>query len=191
MKHVAIMLYTVGLAVATLSTQAVRAQTPVGTAFTYQGQLKQGGVPVNGAADIQFTLWSAPVDGDAQGTIEFVGVDVRNGLFTVSLDFGAGGFDGSARWLEIHVRYPPDAGPFLPLSPRQRISPTPYALALPGLRTQQNDTSPNVIGGWRENAVTVGVVGATISGGGATISDLLPNRVTDDYGAKGVFSWLQ
>ena len=37
---------------------------------------------------------------------------------------------------------------------------------LPGLTTQQNDTSPNVIGGFSGNSVGAAVVGATIGGGG-------------------------
>src|SRR5439155_19996377 len=44
-----------------------------------------------------------------------------NGLFTANLDFGAGVFDGSARWLEINV-----AGDTL--IPRAQVLPSPYAL---------------------------------------------------------------
>jgi hypothetical protein len=47
----------------------------------------------------------------------------------VTLDFGAV-FDGNARWLEIGVRTN-GAGVFSTLSPRQPITPTPYALYAP------------------------------------------------------------
>jgi len=48
--------------------------------------------------------------------------------------------------------------------------------------TQQNSTSPNLIGGYNGNSVTAGVVGGTIGGGGVSTST---NRVTDDYGTVG------
>jgi len=63
----------------------------------------------------------------------------------------------------------------------------PHALALPGLRTQQNDASTNLIGGYSRNRVAVGVVGATIGGGGAVDG---VNRVSieasDPYGAPHI-----
>ncbi|NQT84090.1 hypothetical protein HQ563_13775 [bacterium] len=43
-------------------------------------------------------------------------------------------------------------------------------------------TSPNFIGGYKDNAVTVGAMGAAIGGGGASG---YPNRLTDDYGVVG------
>ena len=49
------------------------------------------------------------------------------------------------------------------------------------LRLEPNATSPNVIGGYSENAVTPGVYAATIAGGGAGWP-VFPNRVTDSYG---------
>ncbi len=158
---------------------------PVGSAFTYQGQLKQGGAPVSGTADLYFSLWDAQIDGVLIDERITEAVDVTNGLFTVSLDFGSDLFTGNAYWLEVAVRFPAGVGEYVLLTPRQRLTPTPYALALPGLRTQQNNTSPNLIGGWNSNTVTDGIVGATIGGGGAQISGSLPNRVTDDYGTVG------
>jgi len=49
-------------------------------------------------------------------------------------------------------------------------------------RIEPNDLSPNIIGGLASNTVTVGVLGATISGGG---EGGLTNRVTDEYGTIG------
>ena len=54
-------------------------------------------------------------------------VAVSNGLFTVTLDFGTGIFTGPARWLEIGVRTA-NIGAFTTLSPRQQLTPAPYAL---------------------------------------------------------------
>ena len=49
-----------------------------------------------------------------------------------------------------------------------------------------NTATPNVIGGWNVNAAYVGVIGATIGGGGGDIGGVLRfNRVTDHYGTVG------
>src|SRR6185295_5440108 len=56
------------------------------------------------------------------------GVNVLQGRFTVTLDFGAGMFNGQARWMEIQVRYPAATGTWTTLSPRQAMLPTPYAI---------------------------------------------------------------
>jgi hypothetical protein len=155
----------------------------LGTAFTYQGQLKDNSAAANGAFDFQFALYDAVSIGAQVGsTINANDVNVSNGYFTVSLDFGASAFTGDARYLEIRVRPGASVGAYTTLNPRQAMTPAPYALALPGLYTQQNATSPNVIGGYSGNSVTSGVLGATIGGGGQTG---LTNRVTDNFGTIG------
>ncbi|MCX7680517.1 MAG: hypothetical protein N2508_00880, partial [Anaerolineae bacterium] len=143
-------------------------QAGMGTAFTYQGQLRKDGNPVSGTCDFQFSLWDAASGGTQVGTTwTKTGVQVTNGYFTIpDLDFGAGAFQSDARWLEIAVACTGDLG-YTTLSPRQRLTPAPYALALPGLWTQQNATSPNLIGGYSGNSVDADIYGATISGGGA------------------------
>lgn len=98
----------------------------MGTSFTYQGQLKHEGIPVTGNAHIEFRVWKTASGGSSIGTSGPVSVDLVNGLFTTQVDFGAGIFDGDARWLEVRVEYPP--GTWTSLSPRQSITPTPYAL---------------------------------------------------------------
>jgi len=49
-------------------------------------------------------------------------------------------------------------------------------------RFEPNTTSPNLIGGYSSNAITPGVLGATISGGGAQD---YANSVTDHLGTVG------
>ena len=79
------------------------AQTPMGTVFTYQGELSNGGVPVDeprDGCDFEFTLWNASVDGSQVGPTLTPNALVADGRFTVALDFGADIFTGNARWLE-------------------------------------------------------------------------------------------
>ena len=101
----------------------------MGTAFTYRGQLAQSGTPYTGACDFTFGLWDAASAGVQIGVTQTSGnVSVSNGAFAVSLDFGASAFNGQARWLETAVRCPAGSGSYTTLSPRQGLSPMPYAL---------------------------------------------------------------
>lgn len=103
----------------------------MGTAFTYQGQLKEGGDPVTDTCDFVFSLWNDPDStdmGDQVGETPMPSdVDVAEGLFTVLLDFGSGAFEGDARWLEMAVKCSGDVG-YIVLSPRQEVTPAPYSL---------------------------------------------------------------
>ena len=125
--------YTPALALLCLlfGASAALAQT---TSFSYQGRLTEGGAPSTGTYDMKFRLYDT--GGNPQGSPDTVtfdnpGVQVTTGVFTVQLDFGAGAFDGNARFLEISVR-PHSADPNSPayttLSPRQQIISTPYAM---------------------------------------------------------------
>jgi hypothetical protein len=107
---------------------SARAQLPVGTSFTYQGRLEDGGSAANGSYDFEFRLFAAAAGGtQVGGPVERPGIVVAAGLFTVELDFGDGAFSGDALWLEVAVR-PAGSGTFTTLSPRQRASAAPYAL---------------------------------------------------------------
>src|SRR5690606_35121214 len=108
---------------------AAEEASPVTTEFTYQGQLKQAGVAVNGIADFQFSLWDDAVGSSQIGpTLTATNVTLVDGAFTVDLDFGLSAFTGEARWLEIAVRMPAGTGSYVTLSPRQPLKPAPYAL---------------------------------------------------------------
>ncbi len=115
-------------------------QTALGTAFTYQGQLRNNGNPVNANCDFQFALYDAVSGGNQIGTTQAASnIRVSNGLFTVSLDFG-NVFTGDARWLDIAVRCPTGSGTYTPLAPRQPLTAVPYALGLqPGARIVSPD----------------------------------------------------
>ena len=99
------------------------------TAFTYQGQLTDGGTPASGLFDLRFTVHDAPSGGSLIGGPVDVGdVSVTNGLFTVIVDLGSTPFAGGARWLEIGVRPGASTGAYSILASRQAITATPYAI---------------------------------------------------------------
>lgn len=99
-----------------------------GSMFTYQGRLDALGVPANGLFDFFVSLHDAPVDGATIGSALTVSdVRITNGLFSVALNFGVNTFDGQARWLNLSVRTNGTVN-FIPLSPRQLVTPAPYAI---------------------------------------------------------------
>ena len=100
-----------------------------GSAFTYQGKLTDGGTPATGAYDFRFILYNADAGGSQVGTtLTADDVAVTAGAFTVVLDFGPSIFDGQARWLELAVRQGASTGIYTVLSPRQPVTPAPYAI---------------------------------------------------------------
>ena len=105
---------------------SVHAQT---TSFVYQGRLSENGVASNSTNDFRFRLYSDNV-GNSQVSSNVFADDIvlTNGLFTVSLDFGAAAFDGSSRWLEIAIRPGTSTGPYTPVSPLQPVTSSPYAV---------------------------------------------------------------
>jgi hypothetical protein len=103
--------------------------TPLGAGFTYQGQLKSSDAPYTGLCDFQFGLWDDPSTGTQVGSTQtHYDIELTNGLFTVTLDWGPDVFQGEARWLDISVRCPAGAGIYTPLTPRQHLTATPYAV---------------------------------------------------------------
>ncbi|MCX5692026.1 MAG: hypothetical protein NTV94_19890, partial [Planctomycetota bacterium] len=147
------------------------AQSSGGTAaFTYQGQATDvAGTPLEGAGEVQFRLYAqqtlgSPVNG-AQLTFA---VTFEAGRFTVNgLDFGVGayGTGNEARWLEIDVKEP-GGTVFTTLSPRQRLSQTPFAaVAGKALQVDASGLSGTLSAGFvNSNGLLTATGSQTISG---------------------------
>lgn len=125
MKHLsAIRFIVITSLVFAFSNPRLIAQTD---AFTYQGSLADSGALADGSYDMRFTLHTIPVGGGAIATVEKLGVEVTNGLFSVELDFGTTQFNaGSDRHMEISVRF--DGEPtYSILAPRTQLHSVPFA----------------------------------------------------------------
>ncbi len=156
------------LLLALLAALEVSAQS---TAFTYQGRLDDSGGPANGSYDLRFRLFGGSNGPPVTGFRTNAATDVSNGLFTVTLDFGAGIFTGPDRWLEISVRTNGSPDSFVTLAPRQQITSTPYAVRAAAATSADTATTANA------------VAAANITG--ALTSAQLPDSVLTN-GASGV-----
>lgn len=117
-----------------------------GTAFTYQGQLLNGGAVATGLYDLQFSLYTSSSGGSASfGPVSASATPVTNGLFTVTIDFGTGVFNGTTYWLDISVRTN-GGGTFTELSPRQQLTPNPYAVYSPNAGSANSVAAANITG---------------------------------------------
>jgi trimeric autotransporter adhesin len=138
---------------------------PINSVISYQGQLGASGAPANGQYDFRFILYDAEIGGSQAGRVlTNAAVTVSNGLFTASLDFGPGVFNGTAYWLDLAVRTN-GPGAFTPLVPRQPLAPAPYALYAPN--------------------AAVALAAQSVAGGAVGSSALQSNAVTADKIAAG------
>ncbi len=186
------------------------AQTPLGTEFTYQGQLKDAGSPASGTYDLRFALYDQLIGGTQQGpTVCVDNLVVADGLFTLELDFGTQ-FAGQERFLQIEVRT--DTGlncgnqtGFVTLSPRQALTAAPNALfalnadkldgldstvflqSIPVPLTLSGTSSTHIIRG--ENASTgnssTGVYGRSTGASGTTSGVYGRSDSSSGYGVFG------
>jgi hypothetical protein len=151
-----------------------------GTAFTYQGRLNDGANPASGNYDLRFTIYDAAGGGSASGVLTNAATGVSNGLFTVTLDFGAGVFTGADRWLDIAVRT--DGGSsFAALTPRQPLTPAPYAIMA--------NSASNLLGMLSATQLSAGSITADkLASGAVTTSALAPGAVTGSQMALGTIT---
>lgn len=145
----------------------------LGSAFTYQGRLLDGGAPANGLFDFEFALYDSATGGSpSSGTLIKQDVPVTNGLFHIELDFGAGAFAGQSKWLNLGVRAGANTGAFVGLPARQELSAVPhsqYALVA-GTVTDGAITAGKIA----NNAVTT----AKLQDGAVTAAKILDGTIT-------------
>jgi hypothetical protein len=174
------------------------------TSFTYQGRLTDGGTAANGNYDLQFVLFDSLSGGTQVGSPQTLNtVAVSNGVFTVSLDFGANAFPGANRFLEISAR--PTGGSFTLLTPRQPITSTPYAVRSLNAATAdsvpasgvpagsgnyiQNGASPQAASNF--NISGNGTAGGTLSGNAVNATtqyNLNGTRILSNPGTQNLFA---
>jgi len=136
----------------------------VGPAFTYQGQLKDdAGNPITASCDFEFTLWTLHLAESrsatpAQRPASAWSLATLPRRVNAGGEFGSVAFVGEERWLEVSVQCAGDPA-YTTLSPRQALNPAPLAFALPGLYTQPNLLSPNIIGGYFGNTISSSMYG--------------------------------
>src|SRR5262245_43497022 len=113
-------------------TPAALAQ-PLTTAFTFQGELKDGASVASGTFDLRFRLYDALTGGAQLGPqLCTDNIAVAEGKVTAQLDFGSQ-FTGQRRWLEVEARQDTgldctNAAGFVILLPRQDLTAAPNAV---------------------------------------------------------------
>jgi hypothetical protein len=155
--------------------------SPMGTAFSYQGRLSSGTNAANGLYDLRFglcyTATSPPVP---LVQVTNTATTVTNGYFTVTLDFG-NWFSGNAFWLEIGVRSN-GSGAFTTLSPRQPLTPTPYAMFAPwaGIASTVSGGIPasQITGTISSNNIATGSITGPMLASGTVGSEQLAANLT-------------
>jgi hypothetical protein len=182
MKHLSALLLLLGFTTAGLHAQPF---TGAADSVAYQGLLTDhASTPVADAAyAVVFTLYDAATGGTSVWT-ELQSVMTLNGIYNVTLGrvtpLSAVGFD-QRLWLGVKV------GADAEMTPRTPLASVPYALSLCNLRIQPESATegPNLIGGWSGNTVSVGVVEATIAGGGDPDFSGLPVEPGDAVAVSG------
>lgn len=145
-----------------------------GTAFTYQGQLQNNGSLASGTYNLQFTLYTNATSGSSvAGPVTSSAVAVANGLFTVTIDFGSSVWNGATNWLQIGVESN-GIGGFTPLTPRQPLTPVPYAIFAEGASaTGISGTIPaGNLSGTYSNPVNLNNANNSFSGSGAGLNSV-------------------
>ena len=113
---------------AALCLSPARAGDPVGSAFTYQGELVVDGAPAHGSFELEFELFASESGPTSVALPLARALTLEQGVFDVRLDFGDAPFTGSPIWLEVRVRPAGSSDAFTSLAPRQPITAAPYAL---------------------------------------------------------------
>ncbi len=125
----------------------------VSSRISYQGVLTEGGVPVTGARNLIFRLYSNSACAvQVGGDISKPGVVLTDGVFSVALDVDQAWFNGRGLWLKVFVGA-------VGLGCQELLA-APYALSLrPGAQMSAS-TSDNIL--QLANSYTAGTSGSAL-----------------------------
>ena len=168
-----------------LATAAFTPRSATALPITYQGELMNAGVPVNGQVDITFRLSDSEVGGFLLQSVAVADVDVVDGLFKAEVTFSDFWFDGSDRWLSLTVDGQPLTG-------RQHLTYAPLAIFADRARIANTVEVPLilvgetvVIEGYATDTSGVGVRGVHVAGSGTT-AGVVGQTNSQSTGAIGV-----
>ena len=108
---------------------------PVGTSFSYQGEMRYDNQPANGDYDFEFALFDVETGGIPLAIDVAGDQPVNAGLFSTRIDYTEVPFAASQDyWLEVRVREGASTGGYQQLLPRQKVTPSPYAINARGVQ---------------------------------------------------------
>ena len=153
-------------------------------AFVYQGELREGGVPVDGPRRMVFQLYTDSGCTAATGDETVEEVEVSNGLFTVEVPGSDHNFNGRQLWLGVSVG---------PLGSEeaigcQEILPVPYAIGLrPGanIEGEQNNWDALHAVNTATSGDSYGIYGRSFSSAGRGVYGYASAASGTNYGVFG------
>ncbi|HUZ08313.1 MAG TPA: hypothetical protein VMV89_12620, partial [Candidatus Paceibacterota bacterium] len=140
----------------------------------------------SGSYDFRFRLDADPAGNNILATVFTNAIPVSNGLFSTTIDFGTGWFNGSNYWLEVDVRTNATAN-YTGLTPLQSLTPTPYAVFASAASNVSGTVSAAQISGAMASAnlsgtygkaVTLNNAGNSFAGNGANLTSLDANNLS-------------
>lgn len=163
------------------------------TAFTFQGRLTDAGRPASGLHDFRFRLWNADSGGLVVAPVACIdNLQVANGQFTATIDFGTAFTTAGSRFIEVDVRSDSgldctDSSGYITLSPRSLVTAAPFATfanKASGL-TPANGTGINAVSVDSTGRVGVGTASPTHTVHVASTAPTLALQDTDSPGTAG------
>lgn len=167
------------------------AQSVANGFVSYQGVLEAGGTRFNGTANLQFRLFVNSGGGTPLVTRSMNNVAVADGLVNAEVEFGQASFANQADlWLEVAVQAPAGVGPFVTLTPRQRLTSSVFAMNTRGVRV---DAQGRAALGTQSTQPLLSTLNLATTAGDSRVLGVTTTagfeRWTLNYGSGGELAW--